>query len=103
MKIIKRNGAEQLFDIQKIVTAIKKANAAVPEACRMTDMQIKRISESAVNACEKLGRAPSVEEVQDIVEHQIMAHGAYEAAKAYITYRYTVCWYVSQIPPTIKY
>ncbi len=89
MKIIKRNGAEQLFDIQKIVTAIKKANAAVPEACRMTDMQIKRISESAVNACEKLGRAPSVEEVQDIVEHQIMAHGAYEVAKAYITYRYT--------------
>ena len=76
MKIIKRNGAEQLFDPKKIVNAITKANDAVAENCRMTEMQIKRISESVVNACEKLGRTPGVEEVQDIVEHQIMSHGA---------------------------
>ena len=60
MKIIKRNGAEQLFDPKKIVNAITKANDAVAENCRMTEMQIKRISESVVNACEKLGRTPGV-------------------------------------------
>ena len=89
MKIIKRNGAEQLFDENKIKIAVEKANEAVPEDVRMTRTQIGRIVERAVHDCEKLGRAPSVEEVQDIVEHQIMAHGAYEVAKAYITYRYT--------------
>ncbi len=89
MKIIKRNGAEQLFDENKIKVAVQKANEAVPEDVRMTKTQINRIVERAVHDCEKLGRAPSVEEVQDIVEHQIMAHGAYEVAKAYITYRYT--------------
>ena len=82
MKIIKRNGSEAAFDIAKIVTAITKANGAVEEKGRMTPMQIKRISESVVLACEQLGRSPSVEEVQDMVEHQIMAHGAFEVAKA---------------------
>jgi len=52
-------------------------------------MQIERISESVVLSCEQLGRSPIVEEIQDMVEHQIMAHGAFEVAKAYITYRYT--------------
>ena len=89
MKIIKRNGSEAVFDITKIITAISKANAAVEEANRMTQMQIKRIAESVVCSCEKMGRSPSVEEVQDLVEHQIMAHGAFEVAKCYITYRYT--------------
>ena len=89
MKIIKRNGSEAAFDIAKIVTAITKANGAVEEKGRMTPMQIQRIAESVVLACEQLGRSPSVEEVQDMVEHQIMAHGAFEVAKAYITYRYT--------------
>lgn len=89
MKIIKRNGSEAVFDIDKIVLAITKANEAVAETARMTSMQIQRIAESVVLSCEQLGRSPSVEEVQDMVEHQIMAHGAFEAAKAYITYRYT--------------
>lgn len=89
MKIIKRNGSEAVFDIQKIVTAITKANGAVEEKARMTAMQIERIAERVVLSCEQLGRSPSVEEVQDMVEHQIMAHGAFEVAKAYITYRYT--------------
>ena len=89
MKIIKRNGSEAVFDIQKIVTAITKANGAVEEKARMTAMQIERIAERVVLTCEQLGRSPSVEEVQDMVEHQIMAHGAFEVAKAYITYRYT--------------
>ncbi|MBM6990946.1 MAG: anaerobic ribonucleoside-triphosphate reductase [Mobilibacterium timonense] len=89
MKVIKRNGAEVEFDIDKIVTAITKANNAVPEAIRMTKVQIQRISDSVAVSCDTLGRAPSVEEIQDMVERQIMQHGAYEVAKAYITYRYT--------------
>ena len=89
MKIIKRNGSEMTFDADKIEIAITKANEAVPESGRMTPLQIKRITERVVLACEGLGRSPSVEEVQDMVEHQIMAHGAFEVAKAYITYRYT--------------
>ena len=89
MKIIKRNGAEVTFDIKKIETAITKANDAVTEAVRMTPLQIKRIAESVQIACEEMGRSPSVEEIQDQVEKSIMAHGAFEVAKAYITYRYT--------------
>jgi len=89
MKIIKRNGAEVTFDIKKIETAITKANNAVNEGERMTPLQIKRISESVQIACEEMGRSPSVEEIQDQVEKSIMAHGAFEVAKAYITYRYT--------------
>ena len=89
MKIIKRNGAEVEFDITKIIIAITKANDVVDYRARMTPVQIQRIAESVVLNCEQLGRSPSVEEVQDMVEHQIMAHGAFEVAKAYITYRYT--------------
>ena len=89
MKIIKRNGAEVTFDLKKIETAITKANDAVTEAVRMTPLQIKRITESVQIACEEMGRSPSVEEIQDLVEKSIMAHGAFEVAKAYITYRYT--------------
>ena len=89
MKIIKRNGSEVTFDENKILVAITKANESVPEGDRMTELQIKRITESVVIACENLGRAPSVEEIQDLVEKKIMAHGAFEVAKNYITYRYT--------------
>ena len=89
MKIIKRNGSEAEFDKSKIAIAIGKANDAVDEGCRITPLQIERIVESVVISCESLGRSPEVEEVQDMVEHQLMAHGAFELAKIYITYRYT--------------
>ena len=89
MKIIKRNGSEAAFDITKIIVAISKANDTVDESIRMTPIQIQRIAESVVLSCEQLGRSPNVEEVQDLVEKQIMAHGAFEVAKNYITYRYT--------------
>ena len=89
MKIIKRNGSEVVFDISKISMAITKANNAVDEKVRMTPLQIRRISESVQIACGEMGRSPSVEEIQDLVEKSIMAHGAFEVAKAYITYRYT--------------
>ena len=89
MKIIKRNGAEEIFDIDKILNAVTKANNAVDEKVRLTPLQIQRISEKVQISCEEMGRSPSVEEIQDLVEKSIMAHGAFEVAKEYITYRYT--------------
>ena len=89
MKIIKRNGSEVTFDITKIINAITKANDVVEDDLRMTNTQIHRIADSVEKSCVELGRSPSVEEIQDMVEEQIMAHGAYEVAKRYITYRYT--------------
>ena len=88
MKIIKRNGAEAQFDISKIEMAITKANLAAEEKYRMTPLQIQRITEHVLIACEQMGRSPAVEEIQDLVEKSIMAHGAFEVAKEYITYRY---------------
>ena len=89
MKVIKRNGTEVVFDITKIIAAITKANDSIEEAARMTPVQIQRIAESVDLACQKMNRSPSVEEIQDLVEYQIMAHGAFEVAKNYVTYRYT--------------
>ena len=89
MKVIKRNGTEVVFDITKIIAAITKANESVEEGARMTPMQVKRIAEFVELSCLKMNRSPSVEEIQDLVEYQIMAHGAYEVAKNYVTYRYT--------------
>ena len=89
MTVIKRNGSEVTFDITKIIAAITKANESVDESIRMTPMQIQRIAESVELNCQKMNRSPSVEEIQDLVEYQIMAHGAFEVAKNYVTYRYT--------------
>ena len=89
MKIIKRNGSEAVFDITKIIQAITKANNVVAEDTRMTPMQIRRIAERVELHCKEMNRSPGVEEIQDLVETEIMAHGAYEVAKKYITYRYT--------------
>ena len=89
MTVIKRNGSEVTFDTTKIIAAITKANESVDESIRMTPMQIQRIAESVEFSCLKMNRSPSVEEIQDLVEYQIMAHGAFEVAKNYVTYRYT--------------
>jgi ribonucleoside-triphosphate reductase len=89
MKVIKRNGTEVSFDITKILSAITRANESIDAEKRMTSTQVRRIAESVELACQELGRSPSVEEIQDLVEYQIMAHGAFEVAKNYVTYRYT--------------
>ena len=89
MKIIKRNGAEAEFDSQKIAAAIAKASQAAEPSERLSEEDIQEMTEKVTATCELLGRAPSVEEVQDMVERQIMAYGAFEVAKRYITYRYT--------------
>ena len=88
MKLIKRNGAEVVFDKSKISAAITKANDAVEESDRITDRDIQSITDNVEKLCEKLHRSVSVEEVQDMVEREIMKKKAFTLAKAYITYRY---------------
>ena len=89
MTIIKRNGMEVIFEPVKIANAVTKANNSVGENSRMTAEQIQEITDSVTRTCESMGRALSVEEIQDLVERQIMAQGAFDVAKNYITYRYT--------------
>ncbi len=89
MKIIKRNGSEAVFDITKIIAALNKANAAVPENARMDQEQILGIAATIEEDCVRMNRAPSVEEIQELVETAIMNEGAFEVAKQYIRYRYT--------------
>ena len=88
MKIIKRSGAEVVFDPQKIVIAITKANESVVPSSRMTPIQIKRIAEDVESAAMNMNRSLNVEEIQDMVEDQIMNQRAFDVARNYITYRY---------------
>ncbi|MCI5523069.1 MAG: anaerobic ribonucleoside-triphosphate reductase [Spirochaetia bacterium] len=88
MKIIKRSGAEAIFDREKIATAIGKANVQVPEKERLTQTQINSIVDDIEIECHKEGHALNVEDIQDLVETGIMQNGAYNVAKLYITYRY---------------
>ena len=87
MKVIKRNGSEVEFDPAKIIKAISKANIATLHG-KMTDEQIREAAEYISYKCEKMNRAISVEEIQDMVENQIMSSGAFEVAKNYVRYRY---------------
>lgn len=88
MKILKRSGAEAVFDINKIIAAVTKANQTVDLKNTLTAEQIQAIGKYVESVCAALDRALSVEEIQDIVETQIMKAGAFEVAKKYITYRY---------------
>lgn len=87
MKIIKRNGSEANFDIDKIVSAVSKANNS-SENAKLTPEQIHDIAEYVEYKCSKMARAVSVEEIQDMVENQIMSTGAFDLAKNYVKYRY---------------
>ena len=89
MKIIKRNGSEVPFDSGKIFSAISRANAQVDVSDQISDAEIQVITDQVTEYCRTLDRAPEVEEVQDRVEHELMAHGTFALAKCYITYRYT--------------
>ncbi|MBR3680433.1 MAG: anaerobic ribonucleoside-triphosphate reductase [Clostridia bacterium] len=88
MKLIKRNGSEVTFDREKISAAVRAANLAVDEKYRISDVDIENIALVVENTCAALGRSVGVEEVQDLVEREIMKLGAFDLAKAYITYRY---------------
>ena len=88
MKIIKRSGEEVEFDASKIEAAIIKANESVAETERMKPLTIYLITNSVAEECKLLGRSPSVEEIQDMVENHIMEQNAFNVARSYITYRY---------------
>ena len=88
MKIIKRNGAEEIFDINKIVNAIKKANREVNGTDKLSDEEIQAISAQVEHSCLNMSHCPSVEEIQDLVENQIMNKQKFKLARTYITYRY---------------
>ncbi len=89
MKIIKRNGTEVVFDVEKIEKAISKANLAGSGDPELTDRQIKEIAAKIERYCANIGRTLTVEEVQELVETYIMQHSGYETAKRYIRYRFT--------------
>ena len=88
MNIIKRNGSEAVFEKAKILAAVGKANASVPEKDRIPDVLAERVAERVTARCAGLGRAPSVEEVQDYVEEALQTVGAYELSRHYIRYRH---------------
>ena len=88
MKVIKRNGSEVDFDIDKIQAAITKANKAAVRQ-ELTAEQIQEIAEYINFKCNRMNRAISVEEMQDMVENQIMSQGAFNVARCYVRYRYT--------------
>lgn len=88
MKIIKRSGVEAAFDITKILAAVTKANNVVAEDKRLSKEQIEKVGANVEAQCQKISHAVNVEEIQDMVEDQIMAQGAFEVARKYITYRY---------------
>ena len=88
MKIIKRSGSEVVFDIDKIIAAIIKANESVLDYEKLSDKTIKQIARDVEKACQNMRRSPSVEEIQDMVENQLMNHRAFNVARNYITYRY---------------
>ena len=88
MKIIKRSGAEEVFDSEKIISAIARANKEAPTLERLSKEQIEEIVKEVEGICDELNRAMNVEEIQDIVENQIMNKKAFSVARRYITYRY---------------
>ena len=88
MKIIKRSGSEAVYDSNKIIAAVQKANASVIDYEKLSDEQIKEIADNVETACENMKRSPSVEEIQDMVENQLMNKRAFTVARNYITYRY---------------
>ena len=88
MNIIKRNGSEAVFEKAKILAAVGKANASVQEKDRIPDVLAERVAERVTARCAGLGRAPSVEEVQDYVEEALQTVGAYELSRHYIRYRH---------------
>ena len=87
MRIIKRNGSEEDFNIEKIINAVKKANGS-GEHKFLTDEQIEDVADYVEYKCNKIKRAVSVEEIQDMVEDQLMSKGAFELARRYVRYRY---------------
>ena len=88
MKIIKRNGQEAIFDEVKITNAIIAANKEVVETDRLSEEDIDNITNDIKYKCQKIKRALSVEEIQNLVEDELMKLNAFSVARKYITYRF---------------
>ena len=88
MKIIKRSGSEVAFGMDKIVAAIQKANESVLDCEKLPENTIYNIAKNVEQECANMTHSPSVEEIQDMVENQLMSHRAFNVARNYITYRY---------------
>lgn len=88
MQFIKRDGTKVEFDSAKIYAAVEKANNAVDSKSRISDDDIRKVTDEVVEKCKKLKHTPRIEEVQDMVEDALMTLGAFTLAKTYITYRY---------------
>ena len=89
MKIIKRSGQEAIFDEEKIVNAVRKANKEVNEVSRISEEQIRALADNVMKECSQMGRSVNVEEIQDMVENRLMDMKAFILARKYITYRYS--------------
>ena len=100
MKIIKRNGSEAVFDITKIIAALNKANAAVPENARMDQEQILGIAATIEEDCVRMNRAPSVEEIQELVETAIMNEAPSRWRSSTSAIAIPARWCAAPTPPT---
>ncbi len=89
MKIIKRNGQEVVFDRDKIVQAVCRANTEMDDFAKISHDKIIRLAADVEKECNHMGRSVSVEEIQDMVEDRLMAMNAFSLARKYITYRYS--------------
>ena len=88
MKVIKRDGSEASFNKLKIRAAIMHAMDEVPEDGKIPAEAVDDIVTDITDRCAELGHTPSVEEIQDLVEADLVDYGAYDLAKQYIIYRY---------------
>ena len=88
MKIIKRSGMEVDFDVTKIAAAVRKANGSVADYEKISEDEIIKLSETIENACNNMQHTPTVEDIQDMVENQLMSMKKFTLARNYITYRY---------------
>ena len=88
MKIIKRSGMEVDFDVTKIAAAVRKANNSVVDYEKISEDEIVKLSETIENACSNMQHTPTVEDIQDMVENQLMSMKKFTLARNYITYRY---------------
>lgn len=88
MNVIKRNGEEKEYNGNRILNAVRKANAEAPENCRLSELKIAVIEEEVRKQLETRTSAPTVEDIQDLVIHEIMRQQAYTVAQLYTEYRY---------------
>ena len=87
-RVIKRNGEEVVFDVQKILNAIRKANNEVEPIYRLNEYQIEAVGKIVMDQISQSNHATAVEDIQDMVERGIMEMRGYEVAQIYVRYRY---------------